>query len=226
MVYRARLGFAFNKRSRSRRPTRGEIVNASRFLPTAKTSQTRWILKRKANPRRDYHEQEAQRVEASATLALSYPQLKGLTVELTYFDREIISWGQGVKYRANLEHARSVMRFHCPSAQCIGGGFDISEALADAVNEQKTKLTGESRCKGHRRLATGESAQCEATLHFKLVAAYQARPRTKRLKSFGQVASRRGGRKALGFLKAVRPLNAPRSSGPAKTRQSFRHHHT
>src|SRR6185436_10135393 len=80
----------------------------------------------KVNPRLEYREQEARRVEASATLASSYPRLRALTAELTYFHGEIVSWGRGVKYRANLDNARSVLRFHCPSAICIGGDFDLS----------------------------------------------------------------------------------------------------
>jgi hypothetical protein len=134
---------------------------------------SKWIFK-KVNPRAEYREREALRVEASAPLSRSYPRLKALTVELTYFDREIVSWGRGVKYRANLANARSVLRFHCPSALCIGGDFDLSEALAGAVGVRRTKLAGELCCKGFRRQLTGELVRCEATLHYKLTAAYQA----------------------------------------------------
>jgi hypothetical protein len=130
---------------------------------------------KKVNPRLEYREREALRVEASATLALSYPRLRALTVELTYFDREVVSWGRGVKYRANLLNARSVLRFHCPSALCIGGDFDLSKALAGAVGVRRTKVAGELRCKGLRRQPTGELVPCEAALHYKLTAAYQPR---------------------------------------------------
>ena len=133
------------------------------------------MLKLKVNPRVEYREREALRVEASATLASRYPRLRALTVELTYFDHEIVSWGRGVKYRANLENARSVLRFHCPSALCIGGDFDLSSALAGAVGVRRTKLAGELRCKGFRRQLTGELVPCEAALHYKLTVAYQPR---------------------------------------------------
>jgi hypothetical protein len=128
----------------------------------------------KINPRVEYREHEALRAENSATLDLKYPRLRGLTIELTYFDREIVSWGRGVKYRVNLGNARSVLRFHCPSAQCIGGDFDLSQELADAIGAGRTKLTGEMRCQGSRRRETGELMPCEATLHYKLTLAYKA----------------------------------------------------
>jgi len=131
----------------------------------------------KINPRIEYREREALRAEASATLASTYPQLKALTLDLTYFDREIVSWGRGVKYRANLENARSVLCFHCPSALCIGGDFDLSETLAGAVGVRRTKLTGDLRCKGSRSQVTGELVPCESTLHYKLSAAYRVRQR-------------------------------------------------
>jgi hypothetical protein len=141
------------------------------------------MLTRKDKPRAEYRERESLRAEASAPLSLSYPRLKALTVELTYFDRDIVSWGRGVKYRANLENARSVLRFHCPSALCIGGDFDLSEALAGAVGVRRTKLAGDLHCKGFRRQVTGELVPCEATLHFKLSAAYQALRPARRSKA-------------------------------------------
>jgi hypothetical protein len=129
--------------------------------------------KPKVNPRVKYREHEALRVEASAPLSQRYPRLRALTVELTYFDREIVSWGRGVKYRANLDKARSVLRFHCPSALCIGGDFDLSAALAGAVTARRTNLAGDLRCKGSRRQPTGQLVPCEAALHYKLTTAYR-----------------------------------------------------
>ena len=95
-----------------------------------------------------------------------------------------ISWGRGVKYLANLENARSVLRFHCPSALCIGGDFDLSEALAGVVAVRRTKLAGELRCRGFRRQLTGELVPCQAALHYKLTVAYQARQLTRKVEAY------------------------------------------
>jgi hypothetical protein len=97
---------------------------------------------------------------------------------LTYFDREIVSWGRGVKYRANLENARSVLCFHCPSALCIGGDFDLSETVAGAVAVGRKNLAGALSCKGSRHQVTGGLVPCESTLHYKLTAAYRVRRQT------------------------------------------------
>jgi hypothetical protein len=181
LVRPARLKLATTRRGGGRISFRRETIEVAESVATAKKRTPRWLSK-KVNPRTEYREQESARVEASATLASSYPRLRALTVELTYFDREIVSWGRGVKYRANLENARSVLRFHCPSALCIGGDFDLSETLARAVGMRQTKRAGELCCKGSRRQPTGELVPCESTLHYKLIAAYRVRQLTRKVR--------------------------------------------
>ena len=174
LVRPARLGISANRPGAMRAgPIRREPVKPAELA--AKKRPPRWKSKLKLSPREEYRQREAIRVEASASLSQRYPRLRALTVELTYFDREIVSWGQGIKYRANLKNARSVLCFQCPSALCIGGAFDLSEPLAGAVGLRQTKLAGDLRCKGFRRQVTGELVPCEAALHYKLTAAYQRR---------------------------------------------------
>ena len=82
------------------------------------------------SPRGEYCQHQRQRVEESIPLLASYPELKALTVDLEYLDPEGIIRTREVKYRVNLEHAKAVFLFACPSTECVGGDFDLSAELA------------------------------------------------------------------------------------------------
>src|SRR6266498_1058435 len=96
----------------------------------------------KPSPRRDYRQQESQRTNESVSLAEKFPQLKSLTVELAYYRPESVSQNSELKYTVNPSHAKSVFRFDCPNGECVGGDFDLSEVLAQAVAGRQTLLTG------------------------------------------------------------------------------------
>jgi hypothetical protein len=116
--------------------------------------------------------QHAERIEKSASLAVRHPKLRALTVDLTYFDREFVSWGHHVKYRANLDHAKSIFRVHCPSGICVGGDFDLTKELDRAVAARQTTVSGQMRCEGSRRKPDGEICRCQSILHYNLILAY------------------------------------------------------
>ena len=87
---------------------------------------------RKSNPRMEHRLRQSQRIQESASLAEKFPRLKGLTVNLAYFDSQGVNKNNELKYKVNLNHAKSLFCFVCQSGECIGGDFDLSEALAKA----------------------------------------------------------------------------------------------
>jgi len=128
---------------------------------------------RKDELRKEYRRGESERAENSVSLAIMYPQLKTLTVDLLYFDREIVSWGHGLKYRVNLETAKSVLRFNCPSALCQGGDFELSKELRSAIAGRLNTVKGEVHCQGSRDQETGKTIRCETVLHYKMSLAFK-----------------------------------------------------
>jgi hypothetical protein len=122
----------------------------------------------KSELRKNSRRKAFERAEKSPSLAITYPRLKTLTVDLLYFDREIVSWGHGLRYRANLETAKSMLHFICPSGLCHGGGFNVSEVLRAAVREHRKTVDGQVHCHGSRDQATGKTDRCESVLHFKM----------------------------------------------------------
>ena len=73
-----------------------------------------------------------------------------------------------MKCRLNVERSRSVLWFACRGGECVGGDFDLSEALAQAVAGRRKVVSGELRCQGTRKRGEGERVPCQALLRYKL----------------------------------------------------------
>src|SRR5258708_18095962 len=98
---------------------------------------------RKANPRVECRLHQNQRISESRSLAQKFPHLKSLKVDLEYFDPVGVTRNGGMKYKANLEHAKSIFYFNCASAECVGGDYDLSECLRRAVAAKRKLVSGE-----------------------------------------------------------------------------------
>lgn len=127
------------------------------------------------NPKAEHREAQRQRADDAVRLAEKYPQLKSLKVTLEFLDREGMTKRAEMKYSANLEHAKSVLVFVCPISECCGGDFDLTAKLAEAVGEQRTKVTGEVPCLGSHKKPSGELAPCRSLLRYTLNLAYSTK---------------------------------------------------
>lgn len=128
---------------------------------------------RKLSPRATYRMSQHQRVQDSATLADSFPLLKSLRVTLDYFDPTGLVRNGGMKYKANLEHGKSLLYFNCPHGECAGGDFDLSGVLSKAVSAKLKAVNGELRCQGTRAAKGGKDRMvCRNILRYKLSLGY------------------------------------------------------
>jgi hypothetical protein len=109
---------------------------------------------RRTNPRAEYRLRQSLKVQESVSLAEKFPRLKGLTVNLAYFDSEGVNKNSEMKYKVNVNHAKSMFCFVCQSGECVGGDFDLSDALAQAVTAKRKLAIGELRCQGYRKRRT------------------------------------------------------------------------
>ena len=62
--------------------------------------------------------------------------------------------------------------FDCPNKECVGGNFDLSSVLSQAVNEQRESAAGETRCQGWQSKTTIGRAYCDHILRYKLNLSY------------------------------------------------------
>jgi hypothetical protein len=126
----------------------------------------------KISPRKEYLQQQKQRVSESPSLAEKFRKLKSLTVDLAYYSPEGLTKNSQVKYTVNLEHAKSLFNFGCHNPECIRGDFDLSAVLADAVAARRTSVSGEVRCHGWRNRAGIDTVPCNNLLRYKLTLKY------------------------------------------------------
>jgi hypothetical protein len=129
-------------------------------------------MQRKLSPRQEYLQQENQRVKDSASLVERFQELKTLTVEIAYFDDEGVIRRGEMKYTVNLAHAKSLFRFSCPNNECVGGDFDLSADLANAIARRHETASGELVCQGWRSRTTIDRLPCHNILRYKLSIGY------------------------------------------------------
>ena len=126
----------------------------------------------KLTPRATYRQQESQRIDESVSLSEKFRELKSLTVELSYFSPEGVNLNRQIKYTVNPNHAKSVFRFDCLNGECVGGDFDLSEALAQAVAAHRTAAPGEMCCQGWLNKAAIDKVHCHSILRYKFSLEY------------------------------------------------------
>lgn len=126
------------------------------------------IPQRKSNPRQEYRLKQRAQIEASPLMTEKFPRLKALKVTLEYFDATGTTKNGEMKCKLNVDHARSALWFACPCAECAGGDFDLSEALAKSVTGRRKVLAGEVRCQGTRRRGDRERVPCQTLLRYRL----------------------------------------------------------
>jgi hypothetical protein len=126
----------------------------------------------KTNPRAEFRRNQVQRANDSISLAEKFPELKSLIAELVYFDSDGFTRTGEMRYTVNVSFAKSVFSFMCPCGECMGGDFDLSAAVAEAVGGRKKIAEGEIRCEGWRTKTKQESTLCQNRMRYKLTLGY------------------------------------------------------
>ena len=136
-------------------------------------SENLMVIPRRMNPKVEYRLQQIQRVNDSPSLAATFPRLKSLTVDLAYFEGDRLMKSGDLRYKVNVQHAKSLFSFVCPSGECIGGGFDLSMSVADAVAGRRKNVEGQIQCPGTRTKPKQQgTVPCQNLLHYKLSLGY------------------------------------------------------
>ena len=127
---------------------------------------------KKTNPRAEYRLREIQRVNSSVSLAEKFPKLKSLQVHLNYFEPDGLTRTGEVRYKVNVEHAKSAFSFVCQNPECLAGDFDLSNAVAEAVAKRRKNVEGEICCPGTRVRPKTGTTPCRNVLRYKLTLGY------------------------------------------------------
>lgn len=127
----------------------------------------------KRSRRQEYRLQQRERIEASPLLGKKFPRLKALKVTLEFFDAVGSSKQGEMQCKLNMQHAKSALWFDCPGVECIGGDFDLTQVLVEAVAQGHKVATGELRCRGTRSRGKQEPVVCGTLLRYKLSLNYE-----------------------------------------------------
>ena len=98
--------------------------------------------------------------------------MKSLTVNVRYLDSGDSGTSRPLKFAVNIQHAKSVLRFQCPNAECIRGDFDLTGDLAKAVKRHCNTVAGEMPCPGWFSKDTIGTLRCRNVLHYTLRLGY------------------------------------------------------
>jgi len=142
------------------------------WLATQQPIQDMMMRPQKFTPRADYRRQEHLRVQESVNLSEKFRELKSLTVAIAYFSAEGVAQNGALKCTFAPNHAKSVVRFDCHNDECVGGDFDLSEAVAQAVAQHRTTATGEMCCNGWLSKITIDQIHCRTILRYKISLGY------------------------------------------------------
>ena len=93
-------------------------------------------------------------------------------MELAYFNGDGASRSSQIKYKVNLENARSVFRFNCPNNECVRGDFDLSDGTRRSGTGRCKLVKGELTCQGWRNRNTMDTVHCQNILRYKLTLEY------------------------------------------------------
>jgi hypothetical protein len=128
----------------------------------------------KPNPRTEYRRGRAAQIDNSPSLAARFPKLKILRVVTDYFDSSGEARTGGMKYKVNPAHGKSLFCFNCMNVDCIGGDYDLTDPLAQAVARKQTVAEGELRCQGtrHSKERKPHDRPCQSILRYKLTLGY------------------------------------------------------
>lgn len=126
----------------------------------------------KRTPRQEYRLKQRKQIEESPFMAQQFPRLKSISVLLEYFDPTGMNKNGEMKCKLNVQHSRSVLWYACPGGECVGGDFDLTEALAAAVAGRRKMVVGEIRCQGKRKRGDKELLPCQTLLRYKLSLQY------------------------------------------------------
>ncbi len=126
------------------------------------------MYQKKSNPRAESRQKENLRLQASATLADTFQELRSLSVDLVYFGSSAQVKTAEMKYTVNLHNAKSLFRIDCPNGECVAGDFDLSAELAKAIHARQEIATGELTCQGWHSKMEIDRVHCNHILRYKL----------------------------------------------------------
>jgi len=127
----------------------------------------------KLSPRSEYREEQFRRTRLAAKLQEKFASLAALSIKYNYLNPDGSPRHREVKFTVNVERASAVVRVDCLNPDCVGGDFDLSDALAQAVHIRQREVSGELRCEGWQDRFSIDHVLCHQRIAFEIALEYQ-----------------------------------------------------
>ncbi|MCS4505625.1 hypothetical protein NYO91_16180 [Arhodomonas aquaeolei] len=100
-----------------------------------------------------------------------YPSLDSLFVEMTFNNPD---WGGDPSPKTELRKrdSKAFFKVQCPHYECVHGGFDLSNAVAQLVKNADKYSVGEITCQGWQDQERINKHRCLLRMKYKIVATY------------------------------------------------------
>lgn len=112
------------------------------------------------------------RARQAAPMAEQFAGLKSLTIEFAYLTPHGQSRNREVKFTVNVDRASSVLVLDCMNPECVGGDFELSKVLGEAVAAHEGKVSGEIECPGWTARGEEHRRGCAQRISYVLTLGY------------------------------------------------------
>jgi len=114
-----------------------------------------------------------QALRQAPLLKEKYPQLEELTIHMSF---ENPDWGGDPSDQDLSFHKKSKAFFDvkCPRVECINGGFNLSDAVSELIENKNIEATGNLICQGWQDREHINKHRCLLKMSFALKAEYNA----------------------------------------------------
>ena len=109
-----------------------------------------------------------QEYKLSPVIAEEYPDVKFLTIKMTFYDDSGNRQVGDIRTRNVPLTAKAFFYEKCPMWECVNGGFDLNQAVASAIKKGEHHAQGRLICWGWQDRERIGHFHCLTELHYEI----------------------------------------------------------
>ena len=113
----------------------------------------------------------AQKMDDSKKMSTKFPSIQSIGINLAvkspFNDVEPTLRGKSFT-----PESLAVFEFHCKNVDCVGGGFDVTDAIEDMAKQHSVEFTGRRICRGWASKEFVNQRRCHYELNFRILVKY------------------------------------------------------
>lgn len=113
----------------------------------------------------------AQKMDDSKSVGAKFPTIQSIGINLAvkapFNDVEPTLRGKSFT-----PESLAIFEFHCKNVDCVGGGFDVTDAIEEMVKQGSPEITGRRICRGWASKEFINQRRCHYELNFRILVRY------------------------------------------------------